>query len=227
METDGKEIVDRMMKGMPRKLFVTGTDTDAGKSYATGWFARLINQSGGNAMTMKFVQTGNKDYSEDIAVHRRIMGIEMTEEDLNHLTAPEIYSYPCSPDLAAKIDSRPIDLAAITEASDRLAEKYDTVLIEGAGGIMVPLSGEYLTIDYIRDHRLPVVLVTNSRLGSINHTLLSLSAIERAGLELYAVIYNSYFDTDKIIAEDTRKYIKKHLENHFADTLFIEMNRII
>ena len=118
-------------------------------------------------------------------------------------------------------------MAAITEASNRLAEKYDTVLIEGAGGIMVPLSGEYLTIDYIRDHRLPVVLVTNSRLGSINHTLLALSAIERAGLDLYAVIYNSYFDTDKIIAEDTRKYIKKHLENHFADTLFIEMNRII
>ena len=57
----------------PRKIFVTGIDTDAGKSYATGWLARRINENGGSAMTMKFVQTGNSGFSEDIAIHRRIM----------------------------------------------------------------------------------------------------------------------------------------------------------
>ena len=87
----------------PRKIFVTGIDTDAGKSYATGWLAQRINDIGGNAMTMKFVQTGNSGFSEDIAIHRRIMGIEPTSADRLHITAPEIFSYPCSQELAARI----------------------------------------------------------------------------------------------------------------------------
>lgn len=209
-----------------KKLFVTGIDTDAGKSYATGWLANLINSEGGNAMTMKFVQTGNEDFSEDIQVHRRIMGIELQPVDLLHITAPEIFSYPCSPELAARIDKREIDFKLIDEAADELARQYGTVLIEGAGGLMVPLKGDYLTIDYIRERKLPVVLVTNGALGSISHTLLALDAISHAGIELYAVIYNSYFDKDKIIAEDTRNYIRRWLETHFKDTRFLEMGAI-
>lgn len=207
-----------------RKLFITGIDTDAGKSFATGWLANKINSEGGNAITMKFVQTGNQDFSEDIAVHRQIMGLEPQPVDLQHITAPEIFSYPCSPDLAARIDKREIDLRRIDEAADKLANMYDTVLIEGAGGLMVPLKGEYLTIDYIKERGLPVVLVTNSKLGSISHTLLALDAIRNKGISLYAVIYNSYFDNDKIIAEDTRKYIRHWLETHFKEARFLEMD---
>lgn len=207
----------------PSKLFITGIDTDAGKSYATGWLANYINSHDGNAMTMKFVQTGNHDMSEDILVHRRVMGIDPVPADLLHITAPEIFSYPCSPDLAAKIDGREINLKMITDAADELNREYGTVLIEGAGGLMVPLKGEYLTLDYIKEHNLPTVLVTNGSLGSISHTLLALSAIKNANIELFAVIYNSYFDYDKIIAEDTRNYIRDWLENHFDGTLFLEM----
>lgn len=214
------------MSNMPRKLFVTGIDTDAGKSYATGWLARMINDNGGRAMTMKFVQTGNTDYSEDIAIHRRIMGTGTTPADLLHITAPEIFTYPCSPELAARIDGREINFRIIDEAADELAREYDTVLIEGAGGLMVPLKEDYLTIDYIRDRSLPVVLVTNGALGSISHTLLALDAIKNAGLQLQAVIYNAYFDKDKIIAEDTRNYIKHWLEKHFKGTEFMEMETL-
>lgn len=207
----------------PSRIFVSGIDTDAGKSYATGFLANLINSNGGNAITMKFVQTGNDDFSEDILVHRKVMGIDIVNADRLHLTAPEIFTYPCSPDLAARIDGREINLGLITEASDELARQYETVIIEGAGGLMVPLNGEYLTIDYIREQKLPVVLVTNGRLGSINHTLLALYALKHAGIELLAVIYNTYFDKDKIIAEDTRNYISKWLENHFPGTMYLEM----
>lgn len=214
------------MKNLPHKIFITGIDTDAGKSYATGWLAAKINAEGGNAMTMKFVQTGNTDYSEDIAVHRKIMGIGMTEHDLRHTTAPEIFSYPCSPELAARKDGREINFERITKAADTLAAEYDTLLIEGAGGLMVPLKGEYLTIDYIREHKLPVALVTNGSLGSISHTLLALDAIKNAGIELYAVIYNTYFDKDKIIAEDTRKYIRHWLDTHFEGVEYLEMDPI-
>ena len=151
---------------------------------------------------------------------------DTTAADRLHITAPEIFSYPCSPELAARIDGREIDLNLIDEAADELVREYDTVLIEGAGGLMVPLKGDYLTIDYVRERKLPTVLVTNGALGSISHTLLALEAIRNAGIELRAVIYNSYFDKDKIIAEDTRKYIRHWLKMRFEGTEFMEMETL-
>lgn len=207
----------------PSRIFITGIDTDAGKSYATGWIARGMIDAGINVITQKFVQTGNTDFSEDIDIHRKLMGTGMLPEDISHLTAPEIFTYPASPDLAARIDGRELDLNAISDATDALEEKYGNVLIEGAGGLMVPLKGEYLTIDYMCEHNLPAILVTNGRLGSINHTLLALSALRNAGIRLFAVIYNSHFDKDKIICEDTRNYIRQWLDRHFPDALYLEM----
>lgn len=210
----------------PRKVFISGIDTDAGKSYVTGIIARRLIEAGISTTTLKFVQTGNVGYSEDIEIHRRIMGTEKSKYDENLLTSPEIFTYPCSPDLASRIDGRPIDFEKIHNAIDTLVKNYDVVMIEGAGGLMVPLQGEYLTIDYIKDQKLPVILTVNSRLGSINHALLSLYAIKKYGIDLYAVAYNSYYDNDKIIAEDTRNYIKEWLNNHFPETYFIEIETI-
>lgn len=206
----------------PQNLFITGIDTDAGKSFATGWLARLIMSRNKSVITQKFVQTGNQEYSEDIEVHRRIMGIPMTKEDVEHITAPVIFTYPASPDLAAKLDGKEIDFEAISNATKTLDSRYDHVLIEGAGGLMVPLKGDYLTIDYIREHKLPVVLVTNGRLGSINHTLLSLKAIADENIKLFAVLYNTYFDKDKIICEDTKQYIRNWLSSRFPQSLYLE-----
>lgn len=210
----------------PSRIFITGIDTDAGKSYATGWMARGMLNAGIDVTTQKFVQTGNIDFSEDIDVHRKIMGIPYTDEDLNHLTAPEIFTYPASADLAARIDGRRIDIDKISNASDELAKNHDVILIEGAGGLMVPLSGEFLTIDYIHEKELPVVLVTNGRLGSINHTLLSLDAIKSRGLELFAVVYNSFFDKDKVICADTKQYIENYMKRHFPYALYMEMPKL-
>ena len=207
----------------PSRLFVTGIDTDAGKSYATGWMARGMIDAGIDVITQKFVQTGNLEFSEDIDIHRRLMGTGMLAEDKLHITAPEIFTYPASPDLAARIDGRELNLAAIAAATDAIASRHSHVIVEGAGGVMVPLKGEYLTIDYIREHQMPVVLVTNGRLGSINHTLLSLSALKHAGIGIFAVIYNSHFDKDTVICADTKEYIRNWLSNHSPDTLYLEM----
>ena len=207
----------------PERVFVTGIDTDAGKSYATGWLARLIARNGETVITQKLVQTGNKDYSEDIDIHRRLMGTGLLKSDELHITAPEIFSYPCSPDLAARIDKRDIDFKRIDDCSDMLAGQFGHLIIEGAGGVMVPLQGEYLTIDFIRERKLPTVLVTNGRLGSINHTLLSLYALQKEGIEVWAVVYNRYFDKDETIGADTRNYIKTWLERHSPATLYLEM----
>lgn len=205
------------------KFFITGIGTDVGKSWATGWLACRYLKEGKRVITQKFIQTGNVGMSEDIEVHRRIMGVGMLSEDLDHTTAPEIFTYPCSPDLAAKIDGREIDFEAIEAATNRLETKYDVVLIEGAGGIMVPLKDDYLTIDYIRDHKLPAVVVTNGQLGSINHTLLTLEAIRREGIELAEVIYNPHFDKDEVICSDTKAYLRRYLSRHFPSAPLTEM----
>ena len=89
--------------------FTSGIDTDAGKSYATGYLAKCLNDNGKRTITQKFIQTGNTGHSEDIDLHRKIMGTGYTPEDRDFLTMPEIFSYPASPLLASRIDKRKID----------------------------------------------------------------------------------------------------------------------
>ena len=201
--------------------FISGIDTDAGKSYCTAWYARQLAQNGKRVITQKFIQTGNVGHSEDIDLHRRIMETGYLPEDREGLTMPEIFSYPCSPHLAARIDRRPIDFNKIERATLELARRYDIVLVEGAGGLMVPLTEEYLTIDYIAEKQYPLLFVTSGQLGSINHTLLSLEAIKNRGIRLDTVLYNLYPTVeDKTIQEDTMQYIKKYLAKHFPETKF-------
>lgn len=206
-------------------IFVTGIDTDAGKSYATGWLANHIAATGRSVMTQKFVQTGNEGRSEDIELHRRIMHRDMAAEEYA-LTAPMIFTYPSSPHLAARVDGREVDIRAIDDARKTLEERYDTLLVEGAGGMMVPLTERYLTIDYITDRRLDVALVTNAKLGSISHTLLALEAIERRGLNLRYLLYNTHFDTDPVIAPETRSYIRNYVAEHFPAAEWLDVPSI-
>ncbi|MDE5626466.1 MAG: dethiobiotin synthase, partial [Candidatus Amulumruptor sp.] len=139
----------------PEVLFISGIDTDAGKTYCTAWLSsELERQQSISVITQKFVQTGCTDMSEDIEAHRRLTGKGLLDVDLDHTTAPVIFSYPASAQLAARIDGRDIDLSLIDESTDKLKERFDTVLVEGAGGLMVPLTDTFLTIDYIASRRL-------------------------------------------------------------------------
>lgn len=200
-------------------IFVSGIHTDAGKSYATGWLASQLMAQGRSVITQKFIQTGNNGLSEDIAVHRRLMGTELHDRDLDHTTAPLIFSYPCSPQLAAEIDGRQIDLAEVDRATSILAAEFDTVLVEGAGGLMVPVTDDFFTIDYVASRQLPLCLVTNGSLGSINHTVLSLEAVKSRGITLDSVIYNQFFDSqDQRIAADTVGFIGRYLDRYFPGT---------
>ena len=205
---------------MSKAYFVSGIDTDAGKTYATGYIARHLMDTGKRVITQKFIQTGNIGFSEDIELHRRIMGTGMLPEDIDHTTAPVIFSYPASAQLAARIDGKEIDLDVIDRATQRLLSLYDIVLMEGAGGLAVPITDTFMAIDYVQSRRLPLILVTNGVLGSINHTILSLEAIRTRGIELSAVLYNEHFDTDKTIAADTRAFIARYVARHFPSTRF-------
>ena len=203
-------------------IFVSGIDTGVGKSFATGYIAKEWNAKGIRTITQKFIQTGNEDISEDIEIHRKIAGTGFLPEDESRLTMPEIYSYPCSPHLAAEIDGRPIDFSKIEKAAEILAGQYDRVLQEGAGGLMVPLTRDLLTIDYVRDRQLPLILVTSGKLGSINHTLLSLEAIKSRGIRLHSLVFNMYpEEEDTTISDDTQAYLKNVLATGFPEADYV------
>lgn len=204
--------------------FISGIDTGIGKTYTTGYLAKLWNAQGKKTITQKLIQTGNLDISEDIEQHREIMGMGWFPEDEMKLTMPEIFTYPASPHLATKIDGREIDFQKIENATAQLAEKYEIVLLEGAGGLMVPLTTDLLTIDYVAEKKHPIIFVTSGRLGSINHTILSLEAIKNRGLELYAVAYNLKDESqDELISKDTAEYLKGYLAKHFPNSLWIDI----
>lgn len=220
------------------KYFISGIHTDAGKSYCTGWYARQLMAEGKSVITQKFIQTGNVGMSEDIEVHRSLMETGLLPEDtllmphlnesgqIGSMTAPLIFTHPCSPQLAARLDNREIPLEIIDRASAELDKRYDIVLIEGAGGLMVPLTDDFLTIDYVTSRHLPLIMVVNSSLGSINHALLSFEAIKARNIEMPLVLYNTHFDTDPLIAEDTFGFITRYLSKHFPDTKILKVPSI-
>lgn len=204
------------MKHLHGTYFIGGIDTDAGKTVATGYLAARIAQAGGRVITHKPVQTGCTELADDILRHRAIMGCGLLAEDRDKLTMPQMFPYPCSPHLAAELAGRAIDFAAIDHSLAVLQQRYDTVLVEGAGGLLVPLREDYLQIDWVREKQWPVILVSSGKLGSINHTLLSLEALRHRGIPLAGVAYNPFFRSqDETIHQNTHAYLQGYLKRHF------------
>jgi dethiobiotin synthetase len=208
-------------------IFVSGIDTEIGKTVVTGWLARQWAEQGVDVITQKLVQTGCVGASDDILLHRRIMGCGLFDEDRDGTTMPALFAYPASPHLSARLEQRTLDLDAIAQATARLCERFGSVLVEGAGGLMVPLTEQLLTIDYVAERGWPVLLVTSGRLGSINHTLLSLEALAARGIALHGVAWNSRDDSnDDVIATDSRDFIRTHVRRHYPDAQWYDVPRL-
>lgn len=203
--------------------FISGIDTDAGKSIVTGVIAAGLQEQGRKVITQKFIQTGCQEMSEDIEKHREIMGIPLQEVDLDRTTCPYIMTYPASPHLAAEMDGITVDKEVIRRATGKLSSLYDIVLLEGAGGLYVPLNRHYLTIDYICEYGYPVILVTSSKLGSINHTLMSLELCRIRGIEVSHVVYNDFPNDSEFIKMDSIRVIKDYLNVNFPDCPLLEL----
>ena len=199
--------------------FVSGIGTDIGKTYATAFLANKWQKEGINVITQKFIQTGCKGISDDIVVHRRLMKMPLCTEDTNQTTCGAMFSYPASIHLAAEIDGKKVDLKAIEEKTNCLSEKFDRVLVEGAGGLMVPIRQDLLTIDHIAAMNYKLVFVTNPFLGSINHTLLSFEAMKARNMRLDTLIFNNFTreKRSELIERDSEKIIRLYAEKMFGD----------
>ncbi len=207
-----------------KTFFITGIDTNIGKSIATGWMAKYLLDKNIRVITQKLIQTGCHGFSEDIKIHRQLMGISFQKLDLEGITCPYFFSYPCSPHLAAEIDQQEIDPGFIQTCTQKLESEYQIVLLEGAGGIMAPITRKLLTIDYIEQNKYPVILVTSSRLGSLNHTLLTLEACFARNIEVAGIVYNRFQESDKQISDDFIQTIQEYLNRVNKKIPFATMN---
>ena len=205
---------------MGQVIFISGIDTDVGKTVATGWYAQKLMAQGFSVMTQKMIQTGCQGVAADLLVHRQMQGIALTEDDRTGVTCPYVFAYPCSPHLAAKREQREILPETIEKSTALLAAKYDYVLLEGAGGLLVPYNDSETSLDYVQQRGYPVILVTSGKLGSINHTLLSLEVCQHRQIPVHTVIYNQYPQIDEIIEQETQQFLQRYLALNFPTTAF-------
>lgn len=176
-------------------FFITGTNTDTGKTLTTATILRLLRQNGKDAVAAKPVQTGvlaeldGCALAPDMEVYRQASGFSPSAEDL-----PLCFQYgfepACSPHLAARLAGVRIDLAEVARKLALLGERHDCVLVEGAGGALVPLNEQETLLDLMRLLNLPVILTADNKLGMINHALLTLQALRAARIQIEGVIIN-------------------------------------
>jgi len=195
-----------------RTIAICGIDTGVGKTVVTGLLADFLQKQGISVITQKPVQTGCQGKAEDLLLHRTLMGSSWNSFDEDGLSCSYCLKFPGSPHLAARLEGKRIDPAVISQASATLAAAHDVVLLESAGGLLVPLNEELLQLDYLHQCGHPLILVTSPRLGSLNHTLLALEAIKARDIPLLGLVYNLHGENPIAIVRDSRQYLKQALE---------------
>lgn len=199
-------------------FFVTGTDTGVGKTVVAAAIVSALRSQGADAVPMKPVQTGcdmSKDglIAPDLEFCLQINGLQPSPEE-KEMMAPCRFRPACSPHLAASLDSATISIDVILACFAQLREKYDVVVVEGAGGILVPIDAERTMLDIMVALALPVVLVSRPSLGTINHTLLSIKELRRAGPTIAGVVFCEAIPPDPrpstlAIVQDNRAVIQR------------------
>lgn len=180
---------------MGKAIFITGTSTGVGKTIVSAVIARLMKDKGVNVGIMKPVTSGGIDIngvrtSEDAELLRWAAGAD----DDPSLYAPYIFSAPLAPSVAAAQEGCRVDFGVIKEKFDKLAEAHDFVIVEGAGGLMVPLAGGLMVADLVRHLKIPLLIVARPNLGTINHTALTTFAARQLEIPVKGIIVNDYPD---------------------------------
>jgi dethiobiotin synthetase len=194
-------------------FFITGTDTDIGKTIVTTLLAAYFQKQGKHVIPYKPIQSGaiedgGKLVAPDIQIYQLAFP-KLNEEEANTY----LLKMPSSPHLASREDGVNILSSKIIQHFRLLEQKYDMVLVEGAGGLIVPLHDNgYCMIDLIKALSIPVVLVARAGLGTINHTVLSVMAMRNAGIPIAGIILNQVTDGDSSIEQDNKRMIE-HLTN--------------
>jgi dethiobiotin synthetase len=185
-------------------LFVTGTDTDVGKTVIAAAIARVLHAAGVRVAVLKLVATGcRRDREGLISEDAELLAAASDTPQPLDLICPNRYAEPLAPSVAARRAGRPVDYAAIDNAIRLAAPQADFFVIEAAGGVMAPIDERHTVRDLAAAFGVAAVVVTHAKLGAINHTLLSIEALRAARVPVAGVVINNY-PTDLVgIAEET------------------------
>ena len=176
-------------RAAPRGVFVTGTDTEVGKTVITASLALALADRGVAAGVMKPVQTGSlaTDPAGEAATLAQLSEVGRPSEELT------VYSFaaPVAPLAAAQAEGTAIQLPRILERVESLASHYDVLLVEGIGGLLVPIGETWTVADLARAIGFPILVVARATLGTINHSLLTVRGARHAGLDVAGVVLNN------------------------------------
>ena len=189
---------------MKKGIFITGTDTGVGKTFLAAALLRIMREKGLTVCPMKPVETGCISRRGKLipADAMELIEAARVNEEPDRIN-PYRLKNPLAPAIAAEIEGVRIHRREILSAYRRLSRKYELIIVEGAGGIMVPVYKKYLFLDLIRDLNIPVIVVARPGLGTVNHTLMTIAAARGNGLEVLGVVINASMKTRKGLPEKT------------------------
>ncbi len=197
---------------MPNGFFITGGDTGVGKTVIAGALIRVMRMWGIQACGMKPIETGCSRvggvlFPSDGMYLKRVARMD---EAINHIT-PCCFETPVAPLVASEMEGSEIDIDMIKSEFGLLREKYRTVVVEGIGGVLVPIKRDYFVIDLIRELGLPLIVVSSPSLGTLNHTLLTVNYALREGIRVAGIIINFSKPSNGTIAEQTNPGILQEI----------------
>jgi len=182
-------------------FFITGTDTDVGKTFVTALLTRSLRKAGFDTVAMKPISCGEP---EDSRILQAAAENKLTLEEVT----PVSYAAPLAPIEAARLEVRCFDPAEVMPTFQRLHHSHRSLLVEGVGGWLVPLSQNYSGADLAKEMGLPVLLVVRNQLGAINHTLLTLESIQAHGLACQGIVINNHpADEGDLAADGNRRLL--------------------
>lgn len=195
------------MKG----IFVTGTDTGVGKTVVAAGIAAGLGARGIDVGVMKPIAAGIGSSIRcgrgDADLLRRAGG---ADDDLD-LINPVCLRHPLSPNVAAQLEGVSIDLSRIEQAAHQLSQRHDLLIVEGAGGLLVPIRDDFFMADLALRLDLPLLIVARRGLGTINHTLMTIECAKTRGIAVAGVVYNDAVGTEEGIAERTNPEVIERL----------------
>ena len=178
-----------------KSLFITGTDTDVGKTYVTAGLAVTLRKMGIDVGIMKPFAAGTPQKkgfkSEDVEILSRAAQVSDPEDLVN----PQFFKMAASPYTASKSLKVKVKVKSVLSNFKKLSKLHSMLLVEGMGGIMTPILKNYFVTDLIKDMKLPAVIVTRTRIGTVNHTIMTCKMCEKYKIPIKGIIINN-FDSD-------------------------------
>ncbi len=195
--------VSRKQVKKGRLYFIVGTDTEVGKTYVTKELLKKELAMGTKVAILKPVETGSETFGENLVGSDSHSYAELMEKSVDQVNI-YFFTKPLSPHVAARVDGKVVEVEKVKERIEELLEENDVVYIEGAGGLMVPYTDDYTYLDLLLEYRetCEAIIVSNNTLGTINHTLLTVYALEKNGIRINGIILNN---RDNIKDEDFLK----------------------